>query len=336
VSSIRPEHGEAELRDDVHADHARVPAAPPSRAARGPKLWRRDVYPHPVVDGRVRREGALRAIVSGIRGMFVSQRALKEARLESQLAVPAALTRTNVVAVISPKGGVGKTTVTFLVGNLLASRLKVRAIAVDANPDFGTLAAFAPDATRNDNSLADLLAAMPRLTSAAEVWPFVSRLPSGLHLLAAPAHAEVMERITPALYGELLAFLGQYYEIVLLDLGTGITDPLAQFAVQRADQVAIVTTPEWITATSVSGALRHLELTRATLVLNQARSSHAGDPRAIARHFAGHRLARRVTIPYDEQLRTMLDSGTFTLDALGRGTRLPIKELGVEVAEQLV
>src|SRR5687767_15151813 len=40
---------------------------------------------------------------------------------------------------ISPKGGVGKTTSTFLAGNLLASHLKLRAIAVDANPDFGTL-----------------------------------------------------------------------------------------------------------------------------------------------------------------------------------------------------
>src|SRR5918997_1117343 len=32
---------------------------------------------------------------------------------------------------ISPKGGVGKTTSTFLVGNLLASHLKLRTIAVD-------------------------------------------------------------------------------------------------------------------------------------------------------------------------------------------------------------
>jgi MinD-like ATPase involved in chromosome partitioning or flagellar assembly len=337
VTSIRPDSGEVELREhDAPVDERGADPPRAIAASRGPKLRRRDVYPHPVVDGRERREGALRAILNGIRGMFVSQATLKESQLETQLSVPSALTRTNVVAVISPKGGVGKTTVTFLVGNLLASRLKVRAIAVDANPDFGTLAAFAPDSVRNDRSLADLLTAMPRLTSAADVWPFVSRLPSGLHLLAAPANAEVMERITPALYGDLLAFLGQYYEIVLLDLGTGITDPLAQFAVQRADQVAIVTTPEWITATSVSGALRHLELTRATLVLNQARSSHAGDVRAIARHFAGYRIARRVTIPYDEQLRTMLDSGTFTLEALGRGTRLPVKQLGVEIAGQLV
>jgi hypothetical protein len=115
---------------------------------------------------------------------------------------------------------------------------------------------LAPEAARNDHSLADLLAAMPRLNSGAEVWPYVSRLPTGLHLLAAPARAEVMEQITPVLYGDLLAFLGQYYEVVLLALGTGITDPLARFAVQRADQVAVVTTPEWIAAEAWRGDRR--------------------------------------------------------------------------------
>ncbi|HTT27534.1 MAG TPA: MinD/ParA family protein [Solirubrobacteraceae bacterium] len=317
---------------DSGEDQRREPDAQPD----GPSLRRSAVYPHPVVDGRERREGAARGIRGSFRGMFSSRDGSQEVRLEARLAMPPALTRSNVIAVISPKGGVGKTTVTFLIGNLLASRLKVRAIAIDANPDFGTLATLAPEATASDHSLADLLAAMPRLASGAEVWPYVSRLPTGLHILAAPRRVELMEQITPSLYGDLLAFLGQYYEIVLLDLGTGITDPLSRFAVQRADQVAVVTTPEWITATSVSSALHYLDLTRPIVILNQAGASPTADWRAAARHFAGHRLARQVTIPYDEQLRTMLDSGTFTLDALRRPTRLPIKELGVEIAEQLV
>lgn len=333
-----PEFGEEELRGPGAETDERNAGAPASLigTSRAPGLRRRDVYPDPVVDGRVHRDRAWRAVLAGLRGMFASRDGLKEARLEAQLAAPVALTRPNVIAVISPKGGVGKTTLTFLMGSVLASRLKVRALAVDANPDFGTLATLAPDAVRNDHSLADLIAAMPRVTSAAEVWPYVSRLPTGLHLLAAPERAELMEQMTPALYGDLLSFVGQYYEVVLLDLGTGITDPLAQFAVGRADQVVVVTTPEWVTATSVASALHNLDLTRATLVLNQAGPSHADHRHAIELHFAEHRLARSVTIPYDDQLRTMLDSGTFTLDALGRATRLPVKELGVELARQLV
>jgi MinD-like ATPase involved in chromosome partitioning or flagellar assembly len=294
------------------------------------------MYRGTIVAGRERRENAFTAILDGLRRMYVSEATRREAFLEDQLARLPGLTRTNTIAVISPKGGVGKTTTTFVLGSLLASRLKARVIAIDANPDFGTLAGLAPDDRRSDDSLAGLLAAMPRIASGAEVLPFVSRLSTGLHLLAAPGDPDAMAQITPAAYGELLAFLGQYYELIVLDLGTGITDPLARFAVERSDQVVLVTTPEWITATTVSGALRHLELTRALLVLNQARSRDVGDLRTIERHFAGHELIRRVKIPYDEQLRTMLDSGTYVPDALRRPTRMPLKELGVEVARHLV
>ena len=55
--------------------------------------------------------------------------------------------------------------------------------------------------------------------------------------------------MTPTAYGELLAFLARYYEAILLDLGTGIVDPLAQFAIERSDQALVVTTPEYVTAT---------------------------------------------------------------------------------------
>ena len=338
MDASHPEFDEEELREPGAETDERYIAAEPALIAEPStsRLRRRDVYPNPLVDGRERRESAWRSILAGLRGTFASRDHFKEAQLEARLAIPAMLTRTNVIPVISSKGGVGKTAVTFLIGNLLASRLKVRALAVDMNPDFGTLAGFAPEVSRNDRSLADLLAAMPRLTCSAEMWAFVSRLPSGLHLLAAPERAEVMEAMTPVAYGDLLAFVGQYYEVLLLDLGTGVTDPLAQFAVGRADQVVVVTTPEWVTSTSVSSALRYLDLDRATLILNQAHTRHAYDWRALERHFAENDLAHSVTIPYDEQLRAMLDSGTFTLDALGRATRLPIKQLGVEIAGQLV
>jgi hypothetical protein len=47
-------------------------------------------------------------------------------------------------------------------------------------------------------------------------------------------------------------------------------------------------------------------------------------------------IARHVTVPEDPQLRTMLDAGTYAIDALQRHARMPIKELGLSVAGQLV
>jgi MinD-like ATPase involved in chromosome partitioning or flagellar assembly len=300
------------------------------------RLRRRDVYARAIVDGQVRNESPLVRLGAGLRELFTSPGTRAEAELEADLGREPALTRSNTIAVVSPKGGVGKTTTTFVIGNLLADRLRLKVLAVDASPDFGTLAALAPEQRRSASSLAALLDEMPRLSCAAEVRRFVSRLPSGLQLLGAPADAETMQEMTPRLYGELLAFLGQYYEVILLDLGTGITDPLAQFALQRADQLVLVTTQEWVTATTVEGAIRYIEPTRATLVLNQARGGDAGDSRAVAQQFAERSLPLTITVPFDERLRMMLDTGTYTLEALDRGTRLPLKELGVAIATRLV
>src|SRR3954464_6036874 len=68
----------------------------------------------------------------------------EEAQLEGRLRRLPGVSRTNVVATLSPKGGCGKTTSTFLAGSVLASHLRLRALAVDLNPDFGPLADLAP------------------------------------------------------------------------------------------------------------------------------------------------------------------------------------------------
>jgi MinD-like ATPase involved in chromosome partitioning or flagellar assembly len=304
----------------------RTPARPP--------ISRSEVFAQPVVDGG--ETGFAHRLRARAQSLLVSRGEREEAEVERLIRSQPGVTRPNVVAVVSPKGGVGKTTSTFLAGNLLATHLKLRAVAVDANPDFGTLAALAPDRLHNQRSLAELAADMESIGTAAELSPYVSRLPSGLHLLGAPTDAELMAQFGPEAYGRLLAFLSMFYEVVLLDMGTGITDPLARFAIERADQIVVVTTPEYVTSQQVLGALGHLAHERATLVLNQARPNDAADSRAIEGHFRQQRLHRSVRIPYDEQLRTMLDSGTYSLEALPRTTRRPIKLLGLAVAEQLV
>jgi MinD-like ATPase involved in chromosome partitioning or flagellar assembly len=299
-------------------------------------IKRGDVYPAPVVDGREMSQKLPARARSRWQSLLVSKGEREEADVEARIRSVPGVTRANTVAMISPKGGVGKTTSSFVVGNLLSNHLRMRTIVVDANPDFGTLAALAPDRLRPGRNLADLIADLERVHTAAELGPYVSRLPSGLHLLGAPTDAEVMAKLGPEAYGHLLAFLSIFYEVILLDLGTGITDPLARFAVERSDQLVLVTTPEFITSQSVAGALRYLAHERATLVLNQASGGDEADISQIEAHFREQRLRRSVTIPRDDRLRAMLDTGTYALEALGRGTRVPIKLLGLAVAEQLV
>jgi MinD-like ATPase involved in chromosome partitioning or flagellar assembly len=223
------------------------------------------------------------------------------------------VTRANTIALISPKGGVGKTTVTLVVGNLLCTHLKLRVIAVDANPGFGMLSRLAPERTRSDRTLDDLIHDADALRTAAELRPYVSRLSTGLHVLAAPR-----DRGTAHRYGDVIAFLSCFYEVVLLDLGTGLVSPLARFAMQRADQIVLVTTGEWVDATVVlGGALPDLERhDRISVVVNR---SNGGS----------------TAMPHDDHLAAMLDTGTYALEALQPRTRLAVKRLGLAVAERL-
>jgi MinD-like ATPase involved in chromosome partitioning or flagellar assembly len=288
----------------------------------------------PLVDGRPAGKPPARWR-RRVRRLLVSRGEREEAELERLLGQQPAVSRPNVAAVISPKGGVGKTTSAFAIGNLVADRLRLRVVAVDANPDFGTLAALAPDRLRSERSLADLLTDIERIETAAQLRSYVSALPSGLHLLGARDDADVMGVLGPEAYGELLALLGTFYELVLLDLGTGVAGRLAQFAIARADQVVLVTTPEWVTSAAVLAALEHLEHDRTTVACNKFYARGPGDVRDLERRLRERRLHRSIAIPYDDQLAAMLESGTYELDALGRTSRMAIKRLGLAVAEQL-
>jgi len=297
-------------------------------------LKRNDVYPSPIVDGRPVANGTGR-LNRRFQRLLTSKGEAEEADLEGRIRSLPGVTRPNTVALISPKGGVGKTTSTFLVGNLLATHLKLRVVAVDANPDFGTLARLSPDQRRSERSLADLLADADRLKTAAELNPYVSRQATGLHVLGAPRDAELTANLGPDRYGELIAFLSCFYEVVLLDLGTGVAGPLARFAIDRADQAVLVTTPEWVTSSVVLDALAHVQHERTTVAMNKS-LLRAKDLPAVEQRFRAEHLHRCVTIPFDEQLAATLDAGHYTLDVLGRRTRMAIKELGLAVGEQLV
>lgn len=285
-----------------------------------PRLRRRDVYEHAVVDGRELRGGWLDRTRLAVQRALTRSAEREEATLDAVLTAAPPVTRSNAIAVLAPKGGVGKTTCTFLLGNLLAGHLNARCLAIDADPDFGTLASLAPDARRCEHSLADVLAAIraDRIASSAELLPFVSPLSTGLHVLAG---SDQQTPLTADDHGELMILLSRFYEVVVVDLGTGISDPIARLSVSRADQIVLVATPECVAAGRVAGALReldHLKAANVTVVLNQTRTQDDDG------------------IPYSERLRTMLDSGTYSLGALDRKVRMPIKRLGATVAQTLV
>jgi MinD-like ATPase involved in chromosome partitioning or flagellar assembly len=287
-----------------------------------------------IVDGRPASRGAFARLRRRGQRLMVSRAEHDEAVVERRLVAHQGVTRANTVAVMSPKGGVGKTTCTFLIANLLATHLKLRTIAVDANPGFGTLADLAPGNRSARHGIANLLANADRLLTAAELGRYVTRLPTGLHVLTARNNSAPADPLGADRYGEAVALLSCFYDVVLLDLGTGLVGPLARFAARCADQLVLVTTPDRVAALASLDALALLRYRERTTVAINA--PDPGRARGVEECFVAERPHRIVTLPHDTQLAGMLETGTYTLGALRAQTRTAIKRLGLAVADQLV
>jgi MinD-like ATPase involved in chromosome partitioning or flagellar assembly len=276
-----------------------------------------------VIDGLPVRDRADRRLRRAAARVLCTREEREEAELERRLRSQPPVSRPNVIAVMSPKRRVGKTTSAIVLGSLLAGHLKARTIAVHTGPDLDTVAQRLPAARCAERSAHDLLEDLDRVHTAAELNPYVSRMPTGLHVLAAP---DGTDRV-----GELIAFLSCFYEVVLLD----VRGALAQFAMERADQLVLVIAPALVCSSVVFNAVSGLPHERTIVAINQARLRPEGVA-VLEAHWRGAHPHRAVTVPYDEQLGGMLDSGTYTLDALDGETRLAIKRLGLAVAERLV
>jgi MinD-like ATPase involved in chromosome partitioning or flagellar assembly len=103
----------------------------------------------------------------------------------------------------------------------------------------------------------------------------------------------------------------------------------------RADQLVLVTTPEWASTSLALSALKQLPIARSTLLANQWRS-RSDCLRPAERLLLQRGPEHRATIPHDERLARMLDTGTYVVDALERSTRLAVKELALMIAARLV
>lgn len=305
------------------------PPAPPR------PILRDEHYRHQMVAGKEVRDTWWRRSTKRVRDLTISSAAREEQALDARLRTLPTVTRQNIIAFISPRGGVGKTTLSFTIGAAWAEFTRASVLCVDGDSDYGPLANLATDGSRSDRGLDDVLRDFDQRPSLAELRPYLSGTPTGLRLLGAPTDPQVMERLEPADYDRLLELLADA-EMVLIDCGAGLTKPLAKWAIRRADQLVVITKPDWMTANNVAQALSGVPRERATLVLNQLRADAPGDRRALEAHFTRHELRQRVTVPFDEQLAAMLDSATYDLNRLTRTTRLSLKTLAATVGEGFV
>ncbi len=242
------------------------------------------------------------------------------------------------VPVLSRKGGVGKTTITALLGMALADAREDRVIAVDANPDRGTLAdrVVRP---HHSKSVRDLVRIHDDVKGYHDLSAIVARDATRLDVLASDADPRIAEAFSDSDYRDVAEVAAHYYSLVLTDTGTGIVHSVMSATLDLADQIVIVSGLSVDEARLASETLTWLETNGyaaqardAIVVLNQ---STPGTPlvrlNELEAHF-GTRAKRVVRMPYDAQIA---GGGTIVFANLQPETRTAARELAALLVEGL-
>lgn len=241
------------------------------------------------------------------------------------------------VPVLSRKGGVGKTTITTLLGMALASARDDRIIAIDANPDRGTLADRIGRV--GGRTVRDLARVRGEVTGFNDISTIVARDETRLDVLASDSDPRVSEAFSDRDYHDVAAVAAHYYSIVLTDTGTGIVHSVMGATLEMADELVIVAGLSVDEARLASETLTWLEtngyadqVRNAVVVLNNGRP---GTPLVSERELETHfrtRVRSVVRMPYDP----LIGAGSeITFRDLQPATRQAARQLAAAVVEGL-
>ncbi|WP_347954893.1 MinD/ParA family ATP-binding protein [Gordonia aichiensis] len=237
------------------------------------------------------------------------------------------------IAVLSLKGGVGKTTTTIGLGATLASTRGDRVIAVDANPDLGTLAQRVPQQT--SSTVRDLIATGPAARYS-DVRAHTSQAPSRLEVLSSERDPARVGTFGAGDYHRAMEILRRHYNILLTDCGTGMSNSVMTGVLDHADALIVVTSPAIDGARSAAATLDwlsahgHRELAAsAVVVVCAARSSACVDVDRLAEYFRSRTRAVH-QVPFDAHLA---EGAEVDLDRLHSRTAAAFLELAATVAD---
>ncbi|WP_328390052.1 nucleotide-binding protein [Nocardia sp. NBC_00416] len=238
------------------------------------------------------------------------------------------------IAILSLKGGVGKTTTTVGLGATFASLRGDRVIAIDANPDLGTLAHRVPRQTRSTvrNLLED-----QNITRYSDVRAHTSQSPSRLEVLASEQDPAVSEAFSEADYRRAIGILQSFYNIILTDCGTGLMHSAMSGVLDMASSLVLVTSPAIDGARSASATLDWLDyhgyshLVQQTVVVVNAsrRGSTSVNLDHLRRLFLDRTRAVQV-VPFDDHLA---EGAEIDLELVSKPTRQALLELAAMVAD---
>ncbi|MFD6391356.1 AAA family ATPase [Nocardia sp. NPDC060259] len=239
------------------------------------------------------------------------------------------------IAVLSLKGGVGKTTTTTGLGSIFASIRGDRVIAVDANPDFGTLSQRVALQTRS--TVRDLLLD-PSIERYSDVRRHTSQSSSRLEVLASERDPAASESFNDEEYRAVARILQRFYNIILTDCGTGLMHSAMSGVLDLAHSLVLISSAAIDGARSAAATLDWLSLhghdhlvRNAVVVINLPRE---GSPNVGVQQLREYFLSRcRAVhiIPFDEHLS---EGAEIDLHRLHKTTKRAYVELAATVADE--
>ena len=238
------------------------------------------------------------------------------------------------IAVLSLKGGVGKTTVTATLGATLASVRGDRVIAVDANPDRGTLSQKVPLET--PATVRHLLRDAEGIEAYSDVRAYTSQGESRLEVLASESDPAVSEAFSSDDYTRTLEVLERFYSLVLTDCGTGLMHSAMAAVLAKADALIVISSGSVDGARSASATLDwldahgHQEMVRNSVAVINAVRPRSGkvDMSKVVDHF-NRRCRAVLQVPFDPHLE---EGAEISLERLKPETREALIELAAVVA----
>jgi MinD-like ATPase involved in chromosome partitioning or flagellar assembly len=239
------------------------------------------------------------------------------------------------IAMLSLKGGVGKTTITATLGATFASIRGDRVVAVDANPDRGTLSQKVPLET--PATVRHLLRDVEGIDRYSDVRSYTSQGPSRLEVLASESDPAMSEAFSADDYAQTLEILERFYGLVLTDCGTGLLHSAMTSVLDKADALVLVSSGSIDGARSASATLDWLDahghedlVSNSIAVINAVRPrSGKVDMQKVVDHFSRRCRAVRL-VPFDPHLE---EGAEIDLSRLRRETREALIELAAVVAD---
>lgn len=238
------------------------------------------------------------------------------------------------IAVLSMKGGVGKTRITAGLGTVYANYRTEPVIAVDANPTYGNLARLvdpSATATLREFMADDQVNTYPMARS------YTGKNRQGLEVLAGNQNTAAPLALTDDLFNGVLARARQFYQLALIDCGPHIEHRVMRSVLSQADALVIVGTQGFDGAAAAEQTLDWLDarnshelLRRSVVVLNNVHDNLNEEFLSTVEKSLAPRVGAVKTVPFDKHLR---DSHTLDFTALQKRTRLALIDIAAWLAE---